>query len=200
MSAYRSVLFDLGNVLSLFQPARFWDAMGIADPVRREEVGPRVLQLGRIYESGEIGTEEFLERFYGLFDGSYSHDRLLDAFLSVLPEPIAGMEDIVRQVGKRHEAALVSNTNPLHFALCLRTIPALKHLERYYVSYQLGVMKPKDEFYAGVIRGEGFPPSEMVFIDDLAENVDGARRAGFAAVLFRGVSDLEDQLRSMGVL
>lgn len=197
---YRSVLFDLGNVLVRFDPVHFWDVLGIEDEGRQNQIKPLMLDLGKVYESGEIGTAEFRRRFRDLFDGTYSADKLNEAFLSVLPEPIRGMEDIVKRVAKRHEVALVSNTNPIHFDLCLRTIPALKHFERFYVSYELRAMKPDERFFAGVARGEGFPQGEMVFIDDLEPNVEAAEHAGFAAIQFTGTEQLERRLAAMTIL
>ena len=200
MSAYRSILFDLGNVLVRFDPVHFWTHLGIEDVARQQEVKPLMLDLGRLYESGTIPTHEFRRRFSALFEGRYSDDQLNDAFLAVLPDQTAGTEDLVKRVGKHYELALVSNTNPIHFELCLRTTPALKHFDRFYVSYELGALKPHADFYAGVVNGEDAEPQKMIFIDDLEENVDGARTAGFTGIQFTDAENLEKDLIELGIL
>ncbi len=48
-------------------------------------------------------------------------------------------------------------------------------------SYELGVAKPEPAFFAEAARRISAPPQTILFIDDSAKNVDGARAAGFAA-------------------
>jgi len=62
------------------------------------------------------------------------------------------------------------------------------------------IVKPHGDFYAGVIRGEGWNPGDMVFIDDLKENVEAAKKAGFAGLLFASAIDLERHLQGLGIL
>ena len=45
----------------------------------------------------------------------------------------------------------------------------------------------------------GIDPSASLFIDDSQKNVDGARAAGWQAVLFTDVPTLERDLRQLGV-
>jgi FMN phosphatase YigB (HAD superfamily) len=42
-------------------------------------------------------------------------------------------------------------------------------------------------------------PAEAVFIDDMAENVDGAKALGINAILFQGADLLEKELSKLGV-
>ncbi len=200
MSAPKSVLFDLGNVLVHFQPERFWDALGVDDEARRLELKPRMLELGRTYEAGRLSTEEFRSRFRELFPDVSSDQDLDNAFLAVLPEPVNGMERLVQKVAARCETGLVSNTNPIHFDLCLRTMPVLKHIDRFYVSYEIGALKPDKVFYGAVTAGERFRAEEMVFVDDLAENIEAAEREGFVGIRFSGSEDLEQKLAGLGIV
>lgn len=48
-------------------------------------------------------------------------------------------------------------------------------------SCELGVAKPEAAFFAEAARLIGAPPQTILFIDDNAENIDGARVAGLAA-------------------
>jgi HAD superfamily hydrolase (TIGR01509 family) len=67
------------------------------------------------------------------------------------------------------------------------------------VSYDLHVLKPDPAFYRAVINGEQCNPEEMVFIDDLPENVDGARLAGMLGIVFEGAESLKRSLEKMGL-
>jgi glucose-1-phosphatase len=45
----------------------------------------------------------------------------------------------------------------------------------------------------------GVPASRVVFFDDLAENVEGARARGLKAVLVKSSRDVADALTALGV-
>lgn len=197
MSPPRVVLFDLGNVLVHLRLERFWDALNEPDTARRQRVGHELREMGKIYEVGRMTTEEF-RKAASMIVGNHSTVDIERAFLGVLPEPLEGMEDLVQRISAQASTALVSNTNPLHFDHCLRTVPSLRHLQRFYVSYELKALKPDPTFYAGVVKGEGIDPSSMLFIDDVEENIEGARRAGMSGVVFRGIDRLRGELRSRG--
>ncbi|MCU0454257.1 MAG: HAD family phosphatase [Bacteroidetes bacterium] len=197
MSLPRVVLFDLGNVLVYLRLERFWDTLHEPDAERRQRIGHDLREMGKVYEGGRMTTDEFRHEALKIV-GSRKAADIERAFLGVLPEPVEGMEELVRKVAEQASTALVSNTNPLHFDHCLRTAPSLRHLRRFYLSYELKALKPDPAFYEGVVRGERLESSSMLFIDDLPENIEGARRAGVQGIVFRGIKELTEDLRSAG--
>jgi putative hydrolase of the HAD superfamily len=69
-------------------------------------------------------------------------------------------------------------------------------------SCELGVVKPQPAFFAEAARRIGAPPQAILFIDDSAKNVDGARAAGLAAEQWdhvQGRPSLLDLLAGHGV-
>ena len=67
-------------------------------------------------------------------------------------------------------------------------------------SSQVGVRKPDERIYRELIRRVGRPAAEVVFIDDLPENVEPAQRLGIRAVHFTGEAELRRALADLGVL
>lgn len=197
MTPPRVVLFDLGNVLAQLRLERFWDVLPEPDADRRDRVGRELWDMGRGYEAGNMTTEAFRRAAGRILEGAAIED-IERAFLGILPGPVEGMEDLVSRVSRTAATALVSNTNPLHVAHCLRTVPALRHLRRFYLSYELRALKPDAAFYQGVIRGEGVAPSDMVFIDDVIDNVRGAESAGMRGILFTSAAQLSEALGAIG--
>lgn len=67
------------------------------------------------------------------------------------------------------------------------------------VSGEIGVIKPDPEIYR--IHAESFAlePVATLFIDDSPANVEGAKAAGWQAVLFEGAEGLRRSLRERGV-
>jgi HAD superfamily hydrolase (TIGR01509 family) len=193
----RVVLFDLGNVLVYLRLERFWDALQEPDAERRQRVGHELREMGKVYEAGRMTTEEFRREAFTIV-GNQKAAEIERAFLGVLPEPVEGMEEVVRTISSQASTGLVSNTNPLHFDHCLRSVPSLRWIQRFYLSYEIKALKPDPQFYAGVVRGEGGNPSEMLFIDDLPENIAAATAAGMQGMVFRGTEGLKQQLRASG--
>jgi len=66
-------------------------------------------------------------------------------------------------------------------------------------SARVGVAKPDARIYHLAAETLGVPVSACVFTDDLAQNIEGARATGMQAFHFRGVADMERQLRALGV-
>ncbi len=95
---------------------------------------------------------------------------------------------------------LGSNTNGLHAAQFRRQFAeTLGHFDALVLSYEIGHIKPLAAFYLACAEAAGAPPAECVFIDDLPENVVGARAAGLVGLVFRDVPTLVADLAAMGV-
>jgi FMN phosphatase YigB (HAD superfamily) len=62
------------------------------------------------------------------------------------------------------------------------------------LSYRVHAMKPDLSIYRSAERMAGVGPESIFFIDDRAENVEGARAAGWRATLFVDASNLNRQL------
>ena len=52
-----------------------------------------------------------------------------------------------------------------------------------FISWEMKMLKPSAEFYREVIRRLNLAPEEILFIDDSASNVAGARALGIDARL-----------------
>ena len=67
------------------------------------------------------------------------------------------------------------------------------------LSYKIKSMKPDAKIYEAAAELAKVKPSELFFTDDLLENVEAAREAGWQAVQFTSVSQLASDLREMGL-
>ena len=59
-----------------------------------------------------------------------------------------------------------------------------------FISCRMKLMKPSREIFDVAAAEIGFPPEEILFVDDSQKNVDGARAAGWQAVLYVQGTDL----------
>jgi HAD superfamily hydrolase (TIGR01509 family) len=194
----------VGNVLVHIEPAAFLRSLLIDTSGNREYYQSNIIGIVKRYEKGEDSTEEFFANLDKLFNGfdrkpqrnhggkdHYSPDEFRNAMLSIVGLQVEGMEELVRRVGASAPLGLLSNTNPVHFDYCLQTFRVLQNIPTHFLSYQLKALKPEPEIFARVTAEIPFPPGEILYIDDIAENVDAARVAGFIGHQFIGVKNVE---------
>ena len=117
---------------------------------------------------------------------------------SVIDREVLAQADAWRQrTGGRCFAA----TNQEHHRVAqLRDHAGLgAHFDEIIYSAALGVCKPERVFYTNAQARMGVTVAQSIlFVDDKAENVDGARMAGWRAMLYRGPESLEKALAGWG--
>ncbi len=92
--------------------------------------------------------------------------------------------------------ALLSNAGA-DFSGWLRSGSFAPLFERVFVSGELGLVKPHAAIYEHVIDELGIAPSELLFVDNKSENVEGARAVGGDGHVFTDAASLEAWLRSL---
>ena len=65
-----------------------------------------------------------------------------------------------------------------------------KVFRKEFLSCRMKLLKPSREIFDAAAAEIGFPPAEILFVDDSQTNVDGARAAGWQAVLYVQGTDL----------
>lgn len=201
MADVEAVIFDLGNVLVTVDLDRgLWPALIRTGGGRLGDISSlRENDLLVAFDCGHLNPEQFhdaLCRRAGLQMGFVEFaSRWCDVFA-----PVPGMADLVEDVVARVPTALLSDTDPLHFAWCRRKFPAVGQVPRWAVSYEVGAMKPDPALFAAACDAVGVPPARCLFVDDLPRNVEGAVMFGMQAVLFEGAEDLRVELAARGVI
>ena len=66
-----------------------------------------------------------------------------------------------------------------------------------YASHLLHAAKPDRAFYHAIVQAEQVAPEGALFIDDLQQNVEGARQAGLQALHFTDAQALTDALEPL---
>jgi HAD superfamily hydrolase (TIGR01509 family) len=207
------VLFDLGNVLVHIHPGAFLQMLGISTPEDKTYYQPRIIDIARKYERGDESTEQFMARLDLLFnspDNGRRRDRdakkiltssdFRRAMLAVIGQPIVGMDELVQRVAATVPLGLLSNTNPIHFDFCLETLRVLQLIPSHFLSYELKSFKPESKIFERVREILKLNPGDVLYVDDLPENVEAASAIGFAGYLFEGPKQLEQHLSTLQLI
>ncbi len=195
------VCFDLGGVL--IRICRSWEegcrAAGLdvrgtaaADPSAAD--GRR--DLSRLHQTGMLTSAEFFDAISKARNGLYTPDeieRIHDAWLLGEYDGAVELIDRIHAAGLR--TAALSNTNHAHW-VALHNFPSLARLQMPLASHELGLVKPDEAIYREAERRFGLTGCEILFFDDLEENIETARRIGWNAVQIDHTSDTVGQMQS----
>ena len=92
----------------------------------------------------------------------------------------ADMIELLRGVRRRTPVALLSN-GTTRLRRDLHVLDLLDEFDEVFNTAELGIAKPDPDVFRLVCDRLGVAPADALFVDDLAENVDGARTAGLRA-------------------
>jgi HAD superfamily hydrolase (TIGR01509 family) len=120
------------------------------------------------------------------------------AWLEPYSVPMPGMADLVATLARNHRLILLSNVDKYYWPVVRAMHPELDHFDALLVSCDLGMAKPDLEVFRHASQVAGAEPARCLFVDDTAANVAAARAVGLQAHLFRGTSQLVDELRAAG--
>jgi len=200
-----ALIFDFGNVVAHFDYGKAASKLGARLGLSGEELLERLRPLGfsdllKSYESGQITAEAFSNGVSRLIGLEITHDEFVAAWADIFTanESIAPLFAFFKARG--YTLILGSNTNDLHAVQFRRQFAeTLAYFDRLVLSYEVGHIKPSKSFYMACASAAESDPADCVFIDDLAENVEGARAAGLVGVLYETTEGLLKDLRAIGV-
>jgi 2-haloacid dehalogenase len=98
-----------------------------------------------------------------------------------------------------HDVTLLTNWAADTFREVRGRFPFLNRARGVTVSGEVGFVKPERAIYDLHAATFGIEPAAALFIDDSPRNVDGARAAGWQAVLFHDAETLEADLERFGI-
>jgi len=130
------------------------------------------------FESGRTSFDEFAEAFIAEFGLAISPAAFQAEFLAIVQAPKPGCEAVLMQLKSQYHLSLLSNTSVPHIERLRSRYDFFQHLDRLFLSYELGMMKPAPQVFQHVIQALGVAPGEIAFFDDGQANVDAACALG----------------------
>jgi len=184
MSAIKVIVSDLGKVLLPFEVQRVWEALnphfGVTHAEARDVV--QALFLETRFGAGGADGQTFYRHMVERTGLRLPYEAFCTAWSDMFWEDEAVIRLIeAAPVDKRY---LLSNTNDIHWRFLQERYPhVFRMFDRLVVSHEVQMEKPHPAVYEWVIRDSGYPPEAHLFIDDIPENVEGARAVGMDGVV-----------------
>jgi glucose-1-phosphatase len=197
-----ALLFDLGRVvldIDFSQAIACWAShAGCApsDIVERFVRG----EAYRHHEVGRISDAAYFDSLRATLGITISDAQFLEGWNAIFAGEMPGIAALLARAAKRLPLYAFSNTNRPHvehFSAAYADL--LGHFREMYLSSTIGLRKPDAAAYDHVVKAIGVSASRILFFDDLAENVEGAKARGLHAVQVKSSADVAHALDALGI-
>ena len=198
-----ALLFDLGRVvldIDFSKTLSCWAGHAGCDAA---DIAGRISSRDEIYlrhETGEISDAEFFASLRAALGIGISDAQFLEGWNAIFAGEMPGIAGQLARAAKSLPLYAFSNTNSAHvehFSQAYADV--LGHFREIFLSSAIGLRKPDADAYDHVIKAIGVPAPRIVFFDDLAENIEGARACGLTAVHVRSSDDVAGALEALGI-
>jgi len=191
-------IFDMGGVLISFNTKLIIQKIS-------EESGISIVEIRKRYnyeiiykvETGQIKGIDFFNQYVKPMVPGWSYDDWISAWMENFTINPPGKELFFELKTKGGQVYILSNLAEYNKEALERKYPEFfSSSNGNFFSYDLGLHKPDVRIYQKVCDCIGSRPEECVFIDDMVENIEGARIAGMQGIHFSNdnISSIREKL------
>lgn len=197
-----ALLFDLGRVvldIDFNNALACWAGHAGCEP--HQLVGRFVRdEIYQRHETGEIDDAEFFAALRVSLGVGLTDAQFLEGWNAIFAGEMPGIAPLLRRAAQRLPLYAFSNTNGAHIEHFSQAYAdVLGHFRQIFLSSTIGLRKPDAAAYDHVVKAIGLPAHRIVFFDDLAENIDGARARGLTAVHVTSPDNVAEALAALGI-
>lgn len=215
MGQIKMVCFDWGGVI--LRICRSWTegcaaaGLPVRGPSATPEWAAKRRPLSREFEVGKLSEAEYFQRMAESMERLYTAEEVERVHAAWLVREYDGVDSIVDRLNAlaHIETGLLSNTNPHHWARQsphpsgLSHFPTAGRLRHKFASHLMGHAKPDARIYEAFALAVGRTPAEILFFDDLPDNIATAKSCGWIAEQIDHTGDtasqIEAHLRAHGI-
>lgn len=185
----KNVIFDCGQVLVHFEPeymVRQYVSNEADVSLLTEVVFDRLywdeLDMGTISDKKAVSLmkKRLPKRLHELASEIYY------GWIYNIPET-TGMRELITYIKEKYgvKTYLLSNISK-YFASHKKDVPILSLLDGYIFSSSIGIVKPSKEIYEHLLKEYDLDPTQCLFIDDRAINIEAGKSVGIDGYVFDG--------------
>lgn len=203
MYKINNLIFDFGGVIHDIRYENIADSFSSHGVTNLGKFYSKDFQTPEmdLFEKGLLTPAQFRDYLRQATGRPFSDATLDEIVNSVLIDVPKERVDLLLRLRKRYRTFLFSNTNQINYE-CFTARLEKKYgfdffdecFDKAYFSHQMHCRKPDPDGFRIIIGEQHLVPSETVFIDDIAKNLEGARNVGILGLhLDKGtVCDLFD--------
>lgn len=195
------IVFDLGNVLIPFDYSIAVKRLNAIE----ENLGEAFLtfykanyEVHRSFERGDLSKEKFISLMLSALSNKVDEE----TFCKIYSEIFTVNEDVASLLPKlkqNYKLVLLSNTNAIHKKYGWNQYNFISYFDKLILSHEVNAVKPEEKIYKTVEACTQLPPAAHIFIDDILEYVNGAKKLGWDEIQFIGYENLVEELQKRNI-
>jgi len=198
----KTIVFDLGGVLIDWNRRHLYEKI-FSDPDEMDYFLREVCSLE--WNSQMDVDKSFLDAIDELVPKYPQYEEQIRAYFPRWEEMIGGVfqgtVNILRELkGGGYSLAALSNWSSETFPLVKDQYEFLSWFSPLVISGQIGYKKPDPEPFQILLHELNLDAGDCVFIDDMEDNIQEARRQGFDVIKFSSPEQLRADLVDLGLL
>ena len=197
----RTIIFDIGNVLTDFRWREFFAEKGLDGEIYERICKATVESPDWCeYDIGLLSDEGVLNRFVENDPGIEKELREslqnVKGMVTLRDYAIPWVQELKR---KGYQVLYLSNFSHKVEMECGDSLAFLPYMDGGILSYKDHLIKPQPEIYQLLIDRFHLVPEECVFLDDTKKNLDAAEEFGIHTVLYTDRESALLELKKLGV-
>lgn len=196
-----AVIFDIGNVLTRWQPEAFYDR--VIGETRRHALFAAVdlHHMNDLIDEGALFRETIYDWAERYPEWRTEIRMWYDRWIELASPRIEGSIRLQRALrAKGIPVFALTNFGRHSFEEAVPKMDFLMDFDRHYVSGRMGVIKPDPRIYEMVEVDCGIAATRLLFTDDRADNITAAARRGWRTHQFESWQGWARRLVAEGLL
>lgn len=192
------LIFDVGGVIDTFDESMYIgyiSQMLNINPIKfRDALIPLLdkLEVGRLSLPYMINV---LSKEFKVSKASLEWDSAFERINKVNWDVVK----LINRLSRRYRIAVLTNVSRSRHTVKMERYLKKVRYERIFASCYIGMAKPDPKIYRYVLDKMRVEPNEAIFIDNLENNTEGAKRVGIKSINFIGYDDLVKRLGKLGI-
>ena len=200
MSTVKALLFDMGGVVLTVNFDRVFQAWAEFSTLDAQTIKSR-FKMDYHYQQHEIGkinSAEYFDHVRKTLLLSATDSEIAEGWNAIFGTEISECLDAIDSIRNTIPVYGYTNTNRAHQIYWEQQFPRIHNtFEKVFISNEIGLRKPDAEAFEYVLEQIGIQAEALLFFDDTAENIEGAKQLGIQTAL---VTDPDSVLSVLEVL
>jgi len=193
----KAVLFDLGRVLVDYDHQATVAGIAVqsdADPATVQQLMTRYATALGV---GDLDAEEFYQILVDEIGLRTDFATFIESYAAGIHRNEAALAYALSlQQRPDLSVAIISNTNSAHVRWLDKQLPELIQFELVMMSNEVALIKPDAAIFELAMELLNLLPTQCIFVDDIAENVEAAQSLGMAGIVHRDWAITQPELEA----
>ena len=203
MKQIKAVVFDFGKVISFPPDHSVMEEIAALAGIKWEKIEPLYWKYRRDYDRGRFAVSGFFQNIFNELDHKIDKETLLkigELDLNSWKKINPGTVELMAEIKKAgFLLGILSNMPFDYLEFARRNFPVMNLPHAGIFSCELGFIKPEEGIYLKLLSAIGCRAEELVFFDDVPENVEKALELGMEARIWQDCSIARQDLADLGL-